>query len=148
MANVLFINPVIRQDDVPRHVPYGMAVLASIADRSGHKVQVFDANAFRIPEEETGSVIKDVLLADKWDVVAVGGLITTYGYVKNFLKTCREILPDVLIVAGGGLLTSMPHEIMNLLPQIDIGVVGEGFITFSEVLKEIDEKKRAWDKTR
>ena len=28
MAKVLFVNPVIREEDAPRHVPYGMALLA------------------------------------------------------------------------------------------------------------------------
>jgi len=36
MAKVLFINPVIREEDDPRHVPYGVALLASILMREGH----------------------------------------------------------------------------------------------------------------
>jgi len=31
MAKVLLINPVVREDDEPRHVPYGLALLAAIA---------------------------------------------------------------------------------------------------------------------
>ena len=31
MAKVLFINPIVREEDVPRHIPYGMAILAEIA---------------------------------------------------------------------------------------------------------------------
>src|SRR5438552_3228033 len=40
MAKVLFINPVIREEDAPRHVPYGMALLASLAMKEGNLVQV------------------------------------------------------------------------------------------------------------
>ena len=47
MAKVLFVNPVVREDDVPRHVPYGIALLASIVEREGHQIQVYDANAWR-----------------------------------------------------------------------------------------------------
>ena len=47
MAKVLFVNPLIREEDDPRHVPYGEALLAAIAIREGHQVQVFDANAWR-----------------------------------------------------------------------------------------------------
>ena len=37
MAKVLFINPVVREEDVPRHVPYGIALLAAIAmNRNRH----------------------------------------------------------------------------------------------------------------
>ena len=49
MAKVLFLNPLIREEDDPRHVPYGEALLAAIAMRDGHQVQVYDANAWRHP---------------------------------------------------------------------------------------------------
>ena len=73
MAKVLFINPVIREKDVPRHVPYGMGVLASLAMNAGHLVQVYDANAWRLGDD----VLRQVLEADDWDVVAAGGITTT-----------------------------------------------------------------------
>ena len=47
MVKVLLINPVVRQEDVPKHIPYGIAQLAAIVDQAGHKVQIFDANAWR-----------------------------------------------------------------------------------------------------
>ena len=48
MSKVLFINPVVREEDVPRHVPYGIALLAAIAIEQDHLVQVYDANAWRL----------------------------------------------------------------------------------------------------
>ena len=47
----------------------------------------------------------------------------------------KELAPQALVVAGGGFLTSMPHDIMRFLPQIDVGVVGEAFVTFPELLR-------------
>ena len=47
MAKILFVNPVVREEDVPRHIPYGIAMLASIAINNGHQVQIYDANAWR-----------------------------------------------------------------------------------------------------
>ena len=73
MAKVLFVNPVIREEDDPRHVPYGMALLASIIMRQGHLLQVYDANAWRLGDD----VLRAALEADDWDVVAVGGITTT-----------------------------------------------------------------------
>ena len=70
MAKVLFINPVIREEDAPRHVPYGMALLASLAMKERHLVQVYDANAWRFGDEVLGQVLE----ADEWDVVATGGI--------------------------------------------------------------------------
>ena len=53
---ILFINPVVRYFDEPRHVPLGMLQLMGILERDHPKVkfQLYDANAFRIDNMETG----------------------------------------------------------------------------------------------
>lgn len=136
MAKILLINPVVREEDVPKHIPYGLSLLAAIAIEKGHQVQFYDENAWRKGE----TVIRQVLAADDWDVIGIGGLITTYGSIKRILKLCKEIAPKSFLVAGGGFFTSMPTEMMNWLPQIDLGVIGEAFLTWPEILKKIDDK--------
>ncbi len=128
MAKVLFVNPLIREEDDPRHVPYGEALLAAIAIREGHQVQVFDANAWRTSD----AVVSQVLRADQWDVVAIGGITTAYRSIKHIVAMARELAPQALIVAGGGFLTSMPRDIMRFLPAVDVGFVGEAFRSFPE----------------
>src|SRR2546428_5181755 len=142
MAKVLFINPVIREEDDPRHVPYGMALLASIAIREGHLVQVFDANAWRASD----AVLTQVLKADRWDVIALGGITTASRSIKHIVRLAKELVPHALVVAGGGFLTSMPHDIMRFLPQVDVGVVGEAFVSFPELLRRLDAGNRDWAK--
>lgn len=137
MAKILFINPVIRENDVARHVPYGMAVLASLAMKEGHLVQAFDANAWR-PEDD--GVLRQVVEADDWDVIATGGISTTYGYVKKICHAAKAYQPEALLVVGGGMLTSLPQDIMQLIPQVDIGVIGEALRTFNEILAQVDAK--------
>lgn len=142
MAKVLFVNPVIREEDMPKHVPYGLALLAAIVDKEGHKVQVYDANAWRLTDRE----LCDAIAADRWDVIATGGITTAYGYIKKMVRYAKQHAPQALVVAGGGFLTSMPREIMQFLPEVDIGVVGEGVITFPEILRKIDSGERDWSK--
>lgn len=142
MAKVLFINPVTREDDKPRHVPYGMALLASIANQAGHQVQVFDANAWR--PQNMAEALQEVLEADNWEVVAVGGLTTAYGHIKQAFRAAARHAPCALRVAGGGFLTSMPRDIMRLIPEIDIGVMGEGYVTFPEVLNRSQLRHPDW----
>lgn len=140
MAKVLFINPVVREEDIPRHVPYGIALLASISIEKGHLVQVYDENAWRKGPE----VLRQVLQADEWDVVALGGITTAYGSIKRIVKLAREVCPKATIVLGGGVLTSIPREMMTWLPQVDVGVIGEAFVTFPELLDRIDHGNREW----
>ena len=144
MAKILFINPVIRQDDKPKHIRYGIAQLAAIVIKEGHLVQVFYANAWR----PTDKGICDVLACDNWDVIAIGGLVTTYGFIKKTVKYAKKVCPKALIVAGGGFITPIPHDIMNFLPEIDLGVIGEGYSTLPEILKQVDKKNYDWGDIR
>lgn len=140
MAKILFVNPVVREEDDPRHVPYGIALLAAIAMRDGHLVQVYDENAWRKGSE----VLHAVFNADRWDVIAIGGITTAYGSIKSILRQARQECPAAVIVLGGGVLTSLPREMMGFLPEVDVGVIGEGFITFPDILSMIDAGGRDW----
>ena len=140
MAKILFINPVVREEDNPRHVPYGIALLASIAMDEGHQVQVFDQNAWRVDSETLDKVLK----ADNWDVIGLGGITTAYNSIKSIVKQAHVTRPDSAIVLGGGVLTSLPREMMEFLPEVKIGVVGEAFRTLPEILKMVDTGEKNW----
>ncbi|MEE9250331.1 MAG: radical SAM protein [Alphaproteobacteria bacterium] len=141
MAKVLFINPTVRHHDSPRHVPYGMAILVAQAMNAGHQVQVYDENAWR-PEDPEATVTA-ALQADDWDVIATGGLTTTYNSLKKILITAKRKCPDALLVAGNGFLSSMPRDMMEMRPEIDIGVIGEAYVTFPEILQRVDAGQTA-----
>lgn len=136
MAKILLINPVIRAEDAPKHIPYGISLLASIAMQKGHQVQLYDANAWRHPK----SVVEQVIAADDWQVIGIGGLTTSYSYIKDLVKICKRVNPKAFIILGGGVVTSMPLEMMTWLAEVDLGIVGEAFLTWSEVLSKIDQK--------
>src|SRR4029079_13854250 len=142
MAKVLFINPVVRGEDVTRPVPYGIAMLAAMAMRAGHQGQVYDENAWRRGDEVTAQVLR----ADDWDVIALGGITTAYGSIKTIVREARRLCPRAVIVLGGGVLTSLPSEIMTFLPEVDVGVVGEAYVTFPEMLAAFDRGNRDWTK--
>lgn len=134
MAKILFINPVIREEDKPKHIPYGISMLAAIALENGHQVQIYDANAWR----KGMDILEQVCGADDWDVIAIGSLTTAFSFIKDACQIAKKISPDAYLIAGGGFITSMPHEIMSMIPEIDLGVIGEAFVTFPEVLANVD----------
>lgn len=143
MAKILFINPIVREEDKPKHIPYGIALLASIAMQKGHLVQVYDANAWRAGFD----VLEQACAADDWDVIAIGGLTTTYRFIKRAARIAKSVAPRAYLIAGGGFITSMPSEIMSWLSEIDLGVIGEAFLTFPEVLEKIDQRDFDFSKT-
>lgn len=138
MAKILLINPVVREEDEPRHIPYGIALLAAIAVKRGHQVQIYDANAWRKGDD----ILEQVCGADDWDVIGIGGLTTTYGYFKKACGIAKRVSPRSLVLAGGGVFTSMPHDIMKWIPQIDVGCVGESFVSFPSLLEAVDKGDR------
>src|SRR2546430_17307175 len=93
MAKVLIVNPIIRAEDDPRHVPYGLALLAGVANREGHQIQVFDSNGWRPSDEE----LVEAIQADDWDVIATGGVTTAHGYIKKNGQAPRQDVPDALV---------------------------------------------------
>jgi radical SAM superfamily enzyme YgiQ (UPF0313 family) len=143
MAKILFVNPIVREEDNPKHVPYGIALLASICVNEGHQVQIYDHNAWR----QSDRVIREVMRADDWDLIATGGITTSYRSMKKIAKFARQECPDSLIVAGGGGLTATPMEYMQLVPEYDLGVVGEAFATFPEVAKKAERGEEDWEGT-
>ena len=140
MAKILFINPMVRMEDAPRHPPYGIGQLAAICAARGDLVQVFDANAWRVPT----ATVAELLRADQWDVIGIGGITTTYAHVQDLLTEVSTLQPKPLVVLGGGILTSMPHEMMQLMPAVDLGVVGEAYVTFPEIVDRVDHGSRDW----
>ncbi|MBI2027724.1 MAG: B12-binding domain-containing radical SAM protein, partial [Deltaproteobacteria bacterium] len=136
MAKILLINPVIREEDAPKHIPYGLSLLAAIAMHNGHDIQIYDANAWRLNDD----TLKDVISAEDWDVIAIGSLTTAYQNIKKTVRICKEMNPQSFLILGGGVLTSMPREIMTWLKEVDLGIVGEAFVTWPEVLHKIDRK--------
>ncbi|MBI3543648.1 MAG: B12-binding domain-containing radical SAM protein [Deltaproteobacteria bacterium] len=143
MAKILLINPVVREESEAKHIPYGLALMAAVAQDKGHQVSFYDENAQRLGDE----IIEKVCQADDWDVIGIGGLTTTYRSVKKIIRIIKRTAPNALLVAGGGFITSMPREIMEWLPQLDLAVIGEGYVTWPEVLEQVDRKDFDFSKT-
>ncbi len=72
-------------------------------------------------------------------------MTTTYNSVKNILQVARSVCPETTIMLGGGILTSLPREMMRWLPEVDVGVVGEAFETLPEVLAMLDGGETNWE---
>jgi radical SAM superfamily enzyme YgiQ (UPF0313 family) len=126
----------VRLNDVPKHIPYGLGILAAVAENLGHQVAFLDLNALRI----TGDTVKEALAEDRFDVVGIGGLSSQYKFIKPLLGLIKAQQPQALLVAGGGFLTSMPEEMMALCPEIDVAVVGEGEATLPELLERLPDR--------
>lgn len=142
----LFINPPIREWSFPNIMPIGQGYVASVAMMDGHSVRVLDLNAERREPIKLGSMdfegwivsrIEAYLGGHRPDVIGIGGIITQYGRIKKIVALCKRIHPDVPIVLGGGIGSSMPDFMLRRM-QVDIVVQEEGEVTISELLARLE----------
>lgn len=73
-------------------------------------------------------------------------MIQQYKYVKELVRACREEQKDALIVGFGDFVTALPFEMMKWLPQMDVGMIGEAFSTWPEILEHVDDEN--WKKVK
>ena len=138
----LLINTPIKPKDPPYNVPLGLAYIAAIIDSEGHDVAIFDNNAYRLKHEEIMAQISE----ETWDIIGISGLVTTYAWQKRMFGLLRGEFPRAILVAGGGLATSLQQELMEWIPEIDILCVGEGERTMRQILDNFEG--RSWGDVR
>jgi radical SAM superfamily enzyme YgiQ (UPF0313 family) len=133
---VLLVNPPVREWARPNCFPEGLGILASCLKRAGHEVEGLDINAHRYTQAE----VVERLAKAEYDLVGMGGLVTTYRTMIWFAEACKEIHPDRPVILGGNAVTPMPAMIMQHT-KADIACVGEGEQTIVDVADALQEKR-------
>ena len=145
----LFVVPEIRLDSAPFHFPFWAGILAAIVKEKKGQVGILDLNALRARyngNQVPNKIIVEEITSEKWDLVGIGGLTTTYSRIKELAVLIRKNSLDSVIIGGGGWSTYNPHEILELVPELDLLVLGEGEETFSELYDEIDKGSKDFEK--
>ncbi len=135
-TNILLINPPCR---LPTLIPLGLGYIASVMRLGGYPVEVLDINGFGYPDEKVAEIIR----SSDFDIVGIGGLTSTYKYVKWLSGIIKKEKPSVPIIAGNMVSTAHP-ELLLKNSSVDIAVIDEGELTFKELVSII-ETKRALD---
>jgi radical SAM superfamily enzyme YgiQ (UPF0313 family) len=111
--------------------PYGLLSLAAQAIRAGFRVTILNVADFPWPAVE--------LLLGHLDA-EVFGLSCLTANRRGVAMTARSIRrhhPRAHIVVGGPHVTALPLEMLRHVPEIDTAVVGEGEMTFLELLDRL-----------
>ncbi len=130
--DIVLVFPPIRVWDRPRNFPTGIGILAAVLRNAGFRVGMIDVNGLRLSENE----VLEKLVEYNAPVIGIGGLITTYGWVKSIMPRIRQTLPGVKIVMGGSLAVSIAETALRKLKP-DVVVMGEGERTIVELLSAL-----------
>ena len=148
---VLLIVPEIRLDSAPNHFPFWAGILAAIVENKGGQVGILDLNALRANYDNIqvpSDVIAKEISSEKWDIVGIGGLTTTYSRIKQLSPLIKKYAPDSLFVGGGGWSTYNPTEILELIPELDLIAIGEGEETFADLYDQVNNNSTDFDNVK
>jgi len=109
----------------PYELPLGLAYLSSSYKKMGHTVNFVNLNEKNCFNES----IKES------KILFTGGLSTHFHAIKKVIDESRSINPSIIVVVGGGIISSEP-EIAMKLTCADVGVIGEGELLNPDVIQD------------
>ena len=133
---VLFVNPSLRPNAPHRYLPVGLGYIVTAAKAARIAFDVLDIDAAGYTE----SYIENYLQSHKYDVIALGSIVTHYKWIKWFITAAKRIDPGCHIIVGNSVGSSMP-EVIFQHTLVDSVVLGEGDITIVELLKALRDGK-------
>ncbi|MFH1826210.1 MAG: radical SAM protein [bacterium] len=110
----------------------GLCWLAAIARKAGWKVKIIDASSLGLSFDETLKQVMDFAP----DCVALTSTTFAIGITAELAKAIKRQSPQAKIIMGGPHLSALPKETLKLIPEVDIGIIGEGEATLPEVLTQ------------
>ncbi|MDD3374344.1 MAG: radical SAM protein [Candidatus Omnitrophica bacterium] len=109
--------------------------------------EVLDCKALEISFDQMLDTVKQ----KNPQVVVLGDILHSYGgfavqkYFNDSAKAIKAMLPNVVIVVGGLWYSYLSKETLIKNPAIDFVVMGEGEITFNELMDALNQKKTSFD---
>ena len=109
--------------------PYeGASYIATVLHNAGYPVRIVDARYSPDPLQEAYDQIIGTT-----DVLGVCTFEDNYPWVKALIDRVKEQAPEMPVICGGSLCTSVPHVFMEDT-QSDVVVVSEGELTILELM--------------
>ena len=62
-------------------------------------------------------------------------MISAYEHAKSLCRMVKRHHPDCELWMGGSIITPIPHKMMGLIPEVDVGVISEGEDTARELYR-------------
>lgn len=111
----------------------GLGYIAAVLLQNDYQVKILDCSL-----DMTFAELIKTLKKENPDVIGITGTTPTFVSMKQVAEEIRKNLAHAFIVVGGPHITALPEETMEL-DCFDVGVLGEGEITFLELVKQIEK---------
>lgn len=117
----------------------GLGSIASVLIKAGHNVSIMEINANRYTDNQVIRILKNYKPSP--DIIGIGGIVSTYKYVKRLTNEIKEIYPNIPLVIGGSVGSSIP-DLMLKNSKADIIVDKEGELTMLDIVNELENGSR------
>jgi anaerobic magnesium-protoporphyrin IX monomethyl ester cyclase len=123
----------------PPVAPLGLASLA--AQLPQHEVRIFDPNLAADPGRDTYRLLEDFqpevigLSLRNIDTTKYSDSFLYYEHFPDYVALLRRSQPQAQIIVGGGGFSLFPKQIMEQIPQIDVGFFLEAEISLPQFLE-------------
>lgn len=112
----------------------GLGYLAATAKQEGHEVKIFDLRLGNAGQKEG-------FLQEDFDVVGITATSFTFSEATRIAQTVKKNNAKTKLILGGPHVSIAAEEIFSN-SLFDFGVIGEGELTFRELLAALESKRR------
>ncbi|MEW6095550.1 MAG: radical SAM protein [bacterium] len=131
-------NPPIIDEERGYNPPLGLLYIAGYLEKhSTHQVKVLDTQVEELSYEALDTQIRNV----KPDIVGITAMTFTLIDALKTAKVVKNISKDIKIILGGPHVFIYPEETISL-KEVDFLILGEGEVTFSELVDNIDNVEK------
>ncbi|MCL5985056.1 MAG: B12-binding domain-containing radical SAM protein [Actinobacteria bacterium] len=131
------------------NIPLGLAYIAGYLEENGYQVEILDAlasgidNIVKDREKTRVGLSKEEIYAyisqRKPDIVGISSIFTAYARdAHDVARIVKKVNPNAFVVFGGAHASANPEMVLRD-KNVDVIVVGEGEITFLELVKTLEE---------
>ena len=117
-------------------LPIGLGYVVTAMKNAGYEFELLDLDARPRSRED----VEEYLSTHRFDVVAMGCIVTGYKHVKWLSGTIKDAFPSTVIIVGNTVAQSIPQLLLNKT-VVDIVVMGEGEETIVELLRSLDSSQ-------
>lgn len=115
-----------------RYFPVGFGLVVSALEKLGIEYDFVDT--FTDPSFD----LEGLLRRNSYVAVATGGLIGNYTFYKALFARVKDTSPHLPCILGGNVTVDLDSRILFQCTLVDYLVVGEGEITFPQLLMALD----------
>ncbi len=114
-------------------ISHGLCSISAYARKEGYPVELIDLRCLK-----NWKHFKRIIIEKKPDVVGITMMSVDYNPAMKALNIIKKVSPQTKIVVGGPHPTIMPEELIKET-TVDHIVIGEGEISFAELLKNMEK---------